>query len=154
VVSLTTYTAIKFLHVLLAIVAIGFNATYGIWLARAARESEHELFALRGIKALDDRFANPAYALLLITGLGMVVVGHLDLTTLWLAAALVLYSVLVIIGLGVYTPTLRKQISALEASGSSSVEYRAVAKRGQIVGGILAVVVIAIVFLMVTKPGT
>jgi uncharacterized membrane protein len=152
VVSLTTYMAIKFLHVLLAIVAIGFNATYGIWLARAARESEHELFALRGIKTLDDRFANPAYALLLVTGLGMVVVGHLDLSMFWLAAALILYAVLVLLGLGVYTPTLRRQIRALEGPGPASAEYRTFARRCSVVGGLLAAVVIVIVFLMVTKP--
>ena len=59
------YPYIKLLHVLLAIVAVGFNASYGIWLARAAREPEHLGHVLRGIKILDDRFANPAYGLLL-----------------------------------------------------------------------------------------
>lgn len=79
--GLTTYTTLKFLHVLLAIVAVGFNASYGIWLSAAARNPEHEGFALRQIKVLDDRFANPAYALLLVTGLSMVWVGNLDLAT-------------------------------------------------------------------------
>ena len=32
------YTLAKFLHVIFAIIAVGFNASYGIWLARAARE--------------------------------------------------------------------------------------------------------------------
>ena len=57
--ALTTYTFFKFLHVLLAIVAVGFNASYGIWLARAAREPEHQAHVLRGVKVLDDRFATP-----------------------------------------------------------------------------------------------
>ncbi|MGH2673114.1 MAG: hypothetical protein ACRDHC_09065 [Actinomycetota bacterium] len=38
---------------------------------------------LRGIKVLDDRFANPAYGLLLVTGLIMVWVGDLSLTQFW-----------------------------------------------------------------------
>ena len=59
------YPTIKFVHILLAIVAIGFNATYGIWISHAARHSPKELgFALRGVKRLDDRWANPAYGLL------------------------------------------------------------------------------------------
>jgi len=57
---MSLYSILKFFHVLLAIVAVGFNASYGIWLARAAREPQHELHVLRGIKILDDRFANPA----------------------------------------------------------------------------------------------
>ncbi len=31
------YQLAKFIHVLLAIIAVGFNASYGIWLARAAK---------------------------------------------------------------------------------------------------------------------
>ncbi|HKN80837.1 MAG TPA: DUF2269 family protein, partial [Actinomycetota bacterium] len=70
-VAIQTYDILKFFHVLLAIVAVGFNASYAVWLARAATEPEHDAFALRGVKFLDDRIANPAYALLLVTGLLM-----------------------------------------------------------------------------------
>ena len=150
-VAIGTYEILKFVHVLLAIVAVGFNASYAIWLARAARD-EHEAFALRGVKFLDDRIANPAYALLLVTGLSMVWVGDLDLAQFWLLTALALYAVAVGLGLFVYTPTLRAQIAALEASGADSPEFRALAQRGTTVGIVLAVDVIAIVFLMVTKP--
>jgi uncharacterized membrane protein len=82
VLALTTYAFLKSLHVLLAIVAVGFNAAYGVLLARAAREPEHLSHVLRTVKVLDDRFANPAYGLLLVTGLAMVVVGDVDLTQL------------------------------------------------------------------------
>ncbi len=150
--ALGWYEVIKFFHVLLAIVAVGFNATYGIWLARAARQPEHEAFTLRGVKLLDDRFANPAYALLLITGLLMVWIGDLDLTQFWLLAALVLYAIAVILGLLVYTPTLRNQIAVLESSGAASTEFQALSRRGTVLGIVLAVDVIVIVFLMVTKP--
>jgi uncharacterized membrane protein len=149
-VALTTYTFFKFLHVLLAIVAVGFNASYGIWLARAAREPEHQAHVLRGIKVLDDRFANPAYALLLVTGLVMVWLGDLDLTQFWLAGGLALYVVAVVLGLVVYTPTLRRQIQALERG--ESAEFERLSARGTIVGIALAVDVVVIVFLMVTKP--
>jgi uncharacterized membrane protein len=151
-IAIQTYEVLKFFHVLLAIVAVGFNASYAIWLARAAREPVHEGFALRGVKFLDDRIANPAYALLLVTGLSMVWVGNLDLAQFWLLTALVLYAVVVGLGLFVYTPTLRAQIAALETSGPDSSEFRALANRGTTVGIVLAVDVIAIVFLMVTKP--
>ncbi len=137
----------------LAIVAVGFNASYGIWLARAAREPAHLGHVLRGIKVLDDRFANPAYGLLLVTGLAMVFVAGIPLLqTRWLVSALVLYLVFLVVGAFVYSPTLRKQIALLDSAGPTSPEYLAAASRGRIVGIALAVIVLVIVFLMVTKP--
>jgi uncharacterized membrane protein len=152
VLALTSYTFVKFLHVVFAIVAVGFNASYGVLLTRAAREPEHQAHVLRTIKVLDDRFANPAYGLLLVTGLTMVWVGDLDLTQFWLLTALVLYAVAVALGALVYSPNLRAQIRALDAEGPSSPSFRALSSRGTLVGIVLAIDVIAIVFLMVTKP--
>lgn len=149
---MTAYSWIKFLHVLLAIVAVGFNASYGIWVSRAAREPEHELHVLRGIKVLDDRFANPAYGLLLVTGIWMVAISAWQLTTFWVLGGLVLWAVVVLLGLGLYTPTLRRQIRVLEAEGPQSEEYRWLARRGTIVGIVLAILVVIIVALMVLKP--
>lgn len=150
--AVTTYLFFKFLHVLLAIVAVGFNAAYGVLLARAAREPEHQGHVLRTVKVLDDRFANPAYALLLVTGLVMVWVGDVDLTRFWLATAIVLYVLAVILGLAVYSPTLRGQIRALETDGPTSAAFERLSKRGTAVGIVLAIDVIVIVYLMVTKP--
>src|SRR5260221_12243809 len=147
------YPYIKFLHVLLAIMAVGFNMSYGIWLARAAREPVHLGHVLRGIQPLASRFANPAYFLLLVTGLANVFIGGIPLTTPWILGGLILWFILLGLGSGVYTPTLRKQIAALEASGPDSPAYRGLGSRGRAVGIALAVIVIVIVFLMVVKPG-
>jgi uncharacterized membrane protein len=146
------FTLIKWVHVLLAIIAVGFNASYGIWLARAAKEPAHQAHVLRGIKTLDDRFANPAYGLLLVTGLIMVAISWPRITDLWIILALILYAIVVGVGGALYTPTLRKQIQVIEAEGPQSPEYQSLAKRGQAAGIFLAVGVVAIVFLMVTKP--
>lgn len=146
------YGALKYVHVVLAIVAVGFNASYGIWLARAAREPQHLGHVLRGIRILDDRFANPAYVLLLITGVAMVVLGDLPFMTFWIATSLVIYAAVVLLGLGVYTPTLRRQIAVLDSTGPEGPEYKRLAMRGTVVGLALAVGVLVIVFLMVLKP--
>jgi uncharacterized membrane protein len=150
--SLTLYAFLKFLHVLLAIIAVGFNAAYAVLLARAAREPEHTGHVLRTVKVLDDRFANPAYGLLLVTGLAMVAVGDVDLTQFWLATALVLYVAAVLLGLLAYTPTLRAQIRVVDAEGPQSAEFRRLSARGSLLGAVLAIDVVAIVFLMVAKP--
>ncbi len=146
------YTLLKFVHILLAMIAVGFNASYAIWIMRAAREPQHLSHVLRGIKFLDDRFANPGYGLLLVTGLTMVLIGNIPLTTFWIAAALVLWFILLILGLGFYTPTLRKQITVLEAQGADSPEFRALSRRAMIVGMVTMIPVLLILFLMVFKP--
>jgi uncharacterized membrane protein len=150
--NLTLYSFLKFLHVLMAVVAVGFNASYGIWLARAAREPEHAAHVLRGIKILDERFANPAYLLLLVLGMAMVWESGIGFSTFWIAASLVLYVVLVALAVGGYTPALRRQVELAEAGHVGSDEYRQVAKRGGVIGGILGAIVVVIIFFMVTKP--
>ena len=150
--NLTLYSFLKFLHVLMAVVAVGFNASYGIWLARVAKEPEHASHVLRGIKILDDRFANPAYALLLLLGLAMVWESGIPFSTFWIAASLVLYVVLVALAVAGYSPALRTQVALAEAGRVDSDEYRQVAKRSGIIGGVLAVLVVVIIFFMVTKP--
>ena len=149
---MSIYLILKFLHVLLAIIAIGFNASYPVWFRRAQREPEHALYALRGIKTLDDRFANPAYALLLVLGVAMTLIAGIPFSTFWIASALVLYVVLLVGGLVVYSPILKRQIAALETAGPASPEYTQLSQRGTVVGLLLAFDVVIIVFLMVVKP--
>jgi uncharacterized membrane protein len=149
----SAYELLKFAHVLLAIVAVGFNASYGVWLARVAREpTATQSFVLRGIKRLDDWFANPAYVLLAVTGVAMVLVGQLRFTQFWIAGGIVLWAIAVFLGFFVYTPMLRGQIRALETSGPESEEYARHAANARFMGIVLAIIVVVIVFLMVTKP--
>jgi len=148
------FQLLKFVHVLLAIVAVGFNASYGIWLARAAKAPvSTQSYALRTIKFLDDRIANPAYGLLLVTGIVMALSAGIPFSRVWIALAVGLWLVLLFVGLGVYTPTLRDQIRVLESEGPGSEEYQRLASRGRTVGIVLGIIVIVIVYLMVTKPG-
>jgi uncharacterized membrane protein len=143
----------KFIHVLLAIIAVGFNASYSIWLARAANAPQAtQSHVLRTIKFLDDRFANPAYGLLLLTGLFMAFNAGIPFSQLWIAGGIGLWLVLIFVGLGVYTPTLRDQIRVLESEGPGSEEYQRLSARGRNVGIVLGLIVVAIVFLMVVKP--
>src|SRR5256885_15823956 len=96
---MSLFLIIKFLHVVLAIIAVGFNATYGVWLARVAREPvPTQAFVLEGVKRLDDWFANPAYVLLAVTGVTMVFVGELKVTRVWIARGIVLSAIAVALG--------------------------------------------------------
>ena len=147
-----TYLFLKWIHVLAAVVALGTNLTYTIWLLRANHNPESLLFTLRTIKLLDDRVANPAYVVSLITGVGMVFVSGMSFTTPWLLLSLILYVLVVLIGLFGYTPTLARQIRAAENGVGYAAAYTAVARRATILGGIIVGLVIIIVLLMVMKP--
>lgn len=146
------YLLLKYVHILMAIVAVGANATYGIWLARGARESQHLSHVLNGIRFLDNRIANPAYGLLFITGLAMVYVGNLSWRTPWIEAAVILYIVFAVLGFRGYSPALLRQIAAAESGGPQSERYRRAEASGRTLGLLVMVVVLVILFLMVAKP--
>jgi uncharacterized membrane protein len=140
------------LHILLMIAAVGTNITYAIWIQRATINGDALPFTLRGIKMLDDRVALPAYGLLLVTGLGMVLADDLAFDTPWILTSLILWLALILLGLFGYTPTLRKQIKLAETVGPDSEEYKAVAWRGTALGIAAGVIVLVIISLMVFKP--
>ncbi|HEY8535633.1 MAG TPA: DUF2269 family protein [Vicinamibacterales bacterium] len=149
------YTTLKFLHVLLAIIAVGFNATYGLLIARArtAGPDARELrFALRTVKVMDDYIANPCYVLLLVTGIGMVHTAGLPWSLVWIHGSLALLVAVAVLGFGFYTPTLRRQIAVLEERGPQDPEFIRLSKRGAALGGVLGVLVLIIIALMVYKP--
>jgi uncharacterized membrane protein len=146
------YPWFKTLHILFAIVAVGLNISYGIWQARAASSPEHTGFALRGIKFLEDRVANPSYAGLLVVGIILVLTGPYDFTTFWVAVAIGLYIFMGAVAILFYSPTLKRQIAAYEAGGAESAEFKALGARGRMIGILLGVTVVAIIVLMVVKP--
>ncbi|MBV8196373.1 MAG: DUF2269 family protein [Candidatus Dormibacteraeota bacterium] len=146
------WTAIlETLHVLSAIVAVGTNITYAAWGILGDREREHLGFALRGIKFLDDRIANPAYGVLLITGL-LQAIFYFSITDKFVLIGLGFFAVLAVGGGAGYTPMLKRQISLLDTRGADDAEYRAASNRAAGVGMFLGVVAVAAVFVMVFQP--
>ena len=57
-----------------------------------------------------------------------------------------------LLGYGVYTPTLSRQIKVLAAKGAKDEQYKWLDQRAQRVGPALGVIVLVIVGLMVFKP--
>jgi uncharacterized membrane protein len=146
------YLIFKFVHILLVIVAVGFNASYPIWLARAENAPDQALPVLQGIKRLDDRFANPAYGLAFVIGVAMTFSAGIPLSTFWIAASLVLYVLLAAGARFLYSPTLTRQIATLESAGPTSPAYKRLSQRGRVAGILLGLDVVLIVYLMVFKP--
>ena len=93
------YAFWKLLHIASAIVAVGTNLTYFVWLrAMRGRPQPAQSFALETISGLDRRLANPAYTILPTTGVIMVLISPLGFTTFWIAVAIGLYVLLGVFG--------------------------------------------------------
>jgi uncharacterized membrane protein len=140
-------------HILLTIVAVGANVTFAIWIQRATIDRDALPFTLRGIKGINDRLTNPAYVLVFLTGLGMVLLSDTSLLTPWILLSFLLTIILVVVGVFGYSTTLRNQIALAESVGADDDEYKAAAWRGTYLGIAAGVIVLIILLLMIYKPG-
>ncbi len=144
--------ALKVVHVLAAIVAVGANLTYAFWLRRAGTaDRERLVFTIESIRRLDNLIATPAYVVVLLSGLGMILSGAFSFEAGWIQAALGLYVLVVILSIVLYAPALRRQLAEAEADHSSAA-YHAAAARSTVLGVVVTLIVLVIVVLMVTKP--
>src|SRR5256884_1095016 len=141
------YLVLKFIHILSAIVAVGANITYGVWNVRGAGDPAHLGFALKGIKFLDDRIANPAYGVLLLTGLIMVFM-QWRITDLWIILALVLFAAVVVLGVAFDSPLLKNEIKLGEEWASAAPEHARLSPISRGLGPGLGWVVGLVPFLM------
>jgi len=147
------FVVLKLVHVVAAITAVGSNLTYGFWMRRVgSADRDRLIWTIQGIRALDRRIANPAYGLVLLTGLAMVVSGGFSFAAAWLSTAIVLYAAAVVIGIVVYAPAIRRQLAAAEVDPGSEA-YRRAAATTTTLGLVTTAIVLVIIFLMVVKPG-
>lgn len=146
------YLPLKLVHVLSAIVAVGTNLTYFVWLASMkGRAPSQQTFALDTIKKLDARLANPAYGVLPLTGVIMVLISDgLGFTTFWIAVAIGLYILVGVLAGAFFAPSLRRQTALADEAGSPA--YGAVARRTRTTGILTMLPVGGILYLMVMKP--
>ena len=145
------------LHVLGAVVALGFSLSYGLWTARGEAAGHVErAFALRTISWIDRRLTTPAYVLQAVTGVVLVsITGWARLRQSWLELGIGLYVALTVLAITTYAPAHRRQRELAEriAAGESlEGEYRAAAVRARRMGTAVIALTVAIVVLMVWKP--
>ena len=144
------YLLLKFLHILIAILALGTSAGLGIALEFYGRQPVHGPFLLRVIRRMVAFFVLPGYVLMLVTGLWMVSISW-SLTTRWVQEALAGWAVGIAV-LAEFLVVLGRQLRMLETEGPGSRSYQRVALVGRALGAGLGLVVVFILYLMVFKP--
>ncbi len=148
---MSLFLALKVAHVLLAIVAVGTSVASTFWVARAGLDRDRLVWALDGSRMFDRRIANPAYVLVLISGIAMVLTGTYRFDQGWISAAIGLYALIATFEIVVFRPAARRQ-RAEAAADPASPAYGRIAARTWWYGWMTTAVVAMIVVLMVTKP--
>lgn len=143
---------LRFVHVAVAVVAMGTNLTFPLWVRAAEREPEHLAFALERIRWLDRNVAIPGYALAAVTGIALALLGGIPLTRGWLALAIALYVAVAALGFGVYAPLSRDRLAALRRGGATDAAYLRARAVARWLDAIVIAAVLVILALMVTKP--
>jgi MFS family permease len=162
--AVTTYEISVFIHI--TAVVVGFGATFAeaIMFPVAMQVGiRHLPYVHRLQLAINQRFAGPAIAIVLITGIYQTAESW-EFDQFWITAALVI--ILVLGGLigGYFIPADRKLGPMVESELANlgpgdvslsdlSEEYQRRGRMEGIVGGIAGLLVVIAIYLMVTKPG-
>jgi uncharacterized membrane protein len=148
---MSVYLVLKFVHVLVAIVAVGSSAGSSLWLRLAMRSPAHLPFALRSAKFLDEVLTRPGLIVLLITGLWLAA-SRWTLALFWIRAAIVLVVLVLVLLYVVVGPLMRRLIGVADTEGRASRNWARLERLFELTGGGSGLIIILIVWLMVTKP--
>jgi uncharacterized membrane protein len=150
-------TFLLVLHVLGAVIALGFSLSYGLWVRRGEAEGvQGRAFALRTVSWIDRRITTPAFIAQLVTGL--LLVATIDwglLRQAWLELSLGIYVLLTALAITVYAPAFRRQREIAEAiadGAGEEADYAAASAKATAWGVVVVLLTLAIVVLMVWKP--
>ena len=153
------YNVVLFFHIMSAIVAFGVVFTYPLIFASLSKAAnvKHLAWFHRTQVQIDRFILSPAATLLLLCGIYMAAKGPYGFKSTFISLGLAF--LIVIMGLvgSVMIPAERKAAieaeKASEAGGELGPDYQRLAQRMQLWGGVASLLVVATVFLMVTKLG-
>jgi uncharacterized membrane protein len=158
------FAILLFLHVMGAIIAFGPPFAFIILGPMSGREPMHANFAVRFQHLVATRLILPLAVFQGITGLLIVWRAGINLFgTLWLLVAITLYVIALANAFLVILPTATKLVEATSAPPPAPPpgaeppkgpppHIAALVRRARMAGMLNAVLILAIVFLMVTKP--
>jgi uncharacterized membrane protein len=158
--SVSAYTISIWIHVSAAVVGFGATFAGAVAFPLALRQPRHLPFVHHLSLAINRRLATPALVVVLITGFYQVGKGDWSMGSFWISATLVIVIVLGGLVGAYFVPTDRKlgemaerEIAAAgEGPFTPSAEYLALSKREGGIGTLAGILIVAALFLMITKP--
>jgi uncharacterized membrane protein len=161
--GVTSYEVSLFIHITAAIVGLGATFAEGLTYPLAIRLDPRYLPFKHAIQlAINGLLALPALVVLLATGLYQVSEAGFELGDFWLAASMAIVIALALLVVAYFIPEDRRlramaerDIAASPADGdiAISAEYQRRVRVEAAMGTVADLLVIAAVYLMVTKPG-
>ena len=148
------------LHILAAIVAIGPNFAYSTIRALGQQEPQHANFGTRVSHAISARLVYPVGLVIPATGIAMILILGLDLTSRtfwWLDVAIVIYSGVYLYSFFVQRPIIERIIEMTSSppppgSNGPPPGLVALAARATAGGTTMLILLVVVVSLMVVKP--
>jgi uncharacterized membrane protein SirB2 len=147
------YKILLFLHVLSVVVGIGPTfALPGLMKLRGNAPSP----AVLQVEYVISRYASIGVGVILLTGIGLIsespfVIGGFG-EARWLHIAITLFLVYAGLGTGFAAPRMRKAVKAAQASNAAEVK-RLLEPLDKVVGPVMGLLLAAILYLMLIKPG-
>lgn len=148
-----------FVHI--AAVVVGFGSTFAeslMFPVALKLDNRHLPYVHELQLAINQRFATPALAVVLLTGIYQTIEGDFSFGDSWISASL---AIVIALGglIGAYFIPADRRLGPMAqdelASGAQelSAEYKRGARNEGIAGGIAGVLILIAIFLMVVKPG-
>jgi uncharacterized membrane protein len=155
---MSLYDISVFVHV--SAVVVGFGATFAeaIMFPVAMKAGVRHLPYVHQLQlAINQRMAGPALGLIILTGIYQTIDGDWGFGSFWISATILIAIVLGAMIGAYFVPTDRRLVvqaqREIDETGNVSDDYQRQARREGVMGAVAGLLVIAAVFLMVTKPG-
>ena len=153
---MTLYEVLHWLHVTFSSIWVG-GAIFLTVLATVAQRSNDPgrvASAVATAETFGGRYFGPIGMLVVLLGVGLVIEGPWSFGDAWISASLGLVVVSILIGAVFLSRETARATEALAAgTGVTSTEARAAVNRIVVVSWVDAAILLAIIFLMTTKPG-
>jgi uncharacterized membrane protein len=151
------YQFVKVLHILASIIGFGGMFVAGFYGNEARNRPGREGLAVAET-TLKVTGAVPTMAVYTVPVLGILLILLSDDTwkfsEVWITLSFVLYFALIVLAVVVQVPAIRKMVAMRSgADGAQPLQLQAEGKKVAIVSGIVNLLWVAILFLMVFKPG-
>jgi uncharacterized membrane protein len=156
--AIDAYSISVFVHV--SAVVVGFGATFalavGFPLAQRL-DARHLPYVHELSYAINQRLGGPAAVVIVATGIFQTIDGPWSFGDPWISGAIAIVIALGALQGAYFAPTDRKLRAQAEReladTGGVSEEYQRLAQREGWIGALAGALILAAVFLMITKPG-
>lgn len=163
--AVESYEVSVFIHITAVVVGFGSTFAEAVMFPVAMKMGSRYLPYVHRLQlVLNQFFATPAIVIVLATGLYQVEEGNWEYGDLWVSGTLAILAVVALINVAFFIPVDRKLLpliqKAVDDAGGRDMtldelpkEYQRWGKLEGALGGVTGLLLIAAVYMMVTKPG-